>query len=162
MRVVTTFTASEVRALVGVTQRELSHWATTGVVEPHGRPAHGRGSRRLYTVVDVIQCKIVYRLRAASVPLQRVRKALAYLQAMEDDPAPLAELEVFSDGKRIFIRRSDDRVMDILAHQYVLWFSVADLIAEINETVGVAAATSDRAVREKSAIPVVGASHAAY
>lgn len=125
------FTSGQVQRLVGVSQRELAHWDATNVVQPHGRVAQGSGSRRMYTVTDVVHLKIVKRLRELGIPLQRIRRAYRTLQNLPDEPSPLAELEIISDGKRILVRRSDDRLVDPLMRQYALCLPLADLLSEV-------------------------------
>lgn len=129
------FTAGDVQHLAGVTQRQLTYWDESAVVRPHGRRAQGRGSRRLYTVLDVLQFKLVRRLREAGLSLQKIRRALQYLAEVHDEPAPLAELEILTDGQRILIRRSDEQLVDPLAQQLVLRLSLAELLAEVRDEV---------------------------
>ena len=125
------FTSGEVKKMVGVTQRQLGYWDDSALTHPHGRPAQGRGSRRLYTLLDMIQLKLIVRLRQAGFSLQKIRRALLTLSDLADEPAPLAELEVITDGYRILVKRSDELVLDPLVKQYVLRLPVADLLAEI-------------------------------
>ena len=105
------------------------------IARPHGRPAHGSGSRRLYTLLDVLQLKLILRLRQAGLSFQKIRRALLSLSDLADEPAPLAELEVVTDGHRFLIKRSNERLLDPLARQYVLRLPLADLLAEIEKQV---------------------------
>ena len=127
------FTSGEVQRLVEVSQQDLTYWDRSGLVQPTGRSAHGKGSRRLYTTMDVLQLKLVRRLRDAGLTLQRIRKALSLLKAMGDDPVPLAELEVLSDGRRIIVRRSDDVLLDPVASQYMLRLPLSLLLTELSQ-----------------------------
>ena len=54
---------------------------------------------------------------------------------MADDPAPLAELEVITDGHCILIGKSDETSLDPLARQCVLRLHLADLITEIERQI---------------------------
>ena len=129
------FTSGEVQRIVGLTQRQLGYWDNTALARPHGRPARGSGSRRLYTLLDVMQLKLILRLRQAGLSLQKIRQALLNLSDLADEPAPFAELEVVTDGRRILIRRSNDQFLDPLARQYVLRLLLADLMSEIERQV---------------------------
>lgn len=129
------FTAGDVRRLVGVTQRQLTYWDQSSLVHPCGRTADGAGSRRLYTLQDVCRLKLVRRLRGAGISLQKIRQALRgvlwALADLADDPAPLAELAVLADSKRLLIRRSDDLLLDPLAGQFDLRLSFAELLEAV-------------------------------
>lgn len=129
------FTSGEVQRIVGLTQRKLAYWDDPTLVRPQGRPARGSGSRRLYTLLDVVQLKLILRLREAGLSLQKIRRALLNLSDLVDEPAPLTELEVVSDGHRILVRRSDERLIDPLGRQFVLRLPLADLLAEIEHRV---------------------------
>ena len=129
------FTSGEVQKIVGLTQRRLGYWDDPALARPHGRPAQGSGSRRLYTLLDVIQLKLILRLRQAGLSLQKIRQALISLSDLVDEPEPLTELEVVTDGHRILIRRSTEELLDPLAHQFVLRFPLADLLTEIEDQI---------------------------
>ena len=148
------FTSGEVQRIVGLTQRQLGYWDDTALARPHGRPAHGSGSRRLYTLLDVMQLKLILRLRQSGLSLQKIRQALLNLSDLADEPAPLAELEVVTDGRRILIRKSNDQFLDPLARQYVLRLLLADLISEIEKQV--AASSQDGLSQEVEGISPAG------
>ena len=86
-------------------------------------------------MLDVVQLKLILRLRQAGLSLQKIRRALLNLSDLVDEPAPLTELEVVTDGHRILVRRSNDQLLDPLARQYVLRLPLADLLAEVEEQV---------------------------
>ena len=125
-------TSGEVRRRIGVSQRQLTHWDETDLVFPSGRLAEGSGSRRLYTLRDLIKLKVIVRLRGAGIPLQRVRRAFDVLDQLPDEPAPLAELEILTDGRRIIVVRSDESLLDPVASQYVLKLSLVELVEELD------------------------------
>ena len=150
------FTSGEVQKVVGLTQRQLGYWDDSGLVSPHGRPAQGSGSRRLYTLLDVVRLKLILRLRQAGLSLQKIRQALVSLSDLVDEPAPLIELEVVTDGHRILIRRSNEQLLDPLARQYVLRFLLSDLLAEIEKQV--ASGPQDRVSQSAQGLGSVGVS----
>ena len=139
-------TAGEVRWVVGVTQRELAYWDEIGLVKPHGREASGTGSRRLYTLVDVVHLKIIKRLRQAGVSLQRIRASFQMLADLPDEPAPLVELQVLTDGSRILVERSDAGVVDATRPQFFLRLPIAELLGEVDEAVGLGMTSSSDAL----------------
>lgn len=129
------YTSKDVQRLVGITQRQLTYWDETRLVCPQGHAADGRGSRRLYTTLDVIQLKLIRRLQEVGMSLQKIRRAFDFITDLPDEAAPLAELEVISDGKGIFVRRSNETVVDTLSGQLLLRLPLADLLAEVRNRV---------------------------
>ena len=148
------FTSGEVQKIVGLTQRGFGYWDDPALARSHGRPAEGSGSRRLYTLLDVVQLKLILRLRQAGLSLQKIRRALPSLSDLVDEPAPLTELEVVTDGHRILIRRSNEKLLDPPARQYVLRLPLADLLAEIEKQV--ASGPQDRVNQGVQGIGSVG------
>lgn len=129
------FTSGEVQRLVGVAQHTLTYWDRSAVVHPRGMSAQGRGSRRLYTILDVVQLKVIRRLREAGISLQKIRRTFELMADWPDEPAPLAELEVITDGTQILVRRSDNNLVDVLTGQFVLRLPLADLLTEVRNNV---------------------------
>jgi len=62
----------EVCALVGITYRQLDYWDRTGIITCE-HPAHGSGSRRLWTHVEIT------RLKAMVAAVEEARMTLAML-----------------------------------------------------------------------------------
>ena len=103
--------------VTGATQRELRYWDDKGVVRPSISQASGRGSRRLYSFLDLVQARAAKQLRASGLSLQKLRKALQTLKEHPDKVRhPLAGLKLMTDGKTLFCLTDDLKVMkDILA-----------------------------------------------
>lgn len=125
------YTSGEVRKLVGLSQRQLGYWDDSALIRPGARTADGRGSRRLYTVLDVLLLKAVRRLREAGLSLQKVRQVVEYIRQLPDESAPSVELDIATDGQRVIVCRSDDRLVDPLSRQFLLRLPLADLMAEV-------------------------------
>ena len=139
----TLFSSGEARRLTGASLRQLIYWDETDIIRPHAAPAKGQGSRRLYTFQDLVQIKVLMRLRRARVSLQKIRTVLALLTAMVDEPAPFAELDILTDGRQVLIRRSNDDMVDALTQSYVLRLPVSELLQEVRLELLPASATED-------------------
>ncbi|MDQ3700059.1 MAG: MerR family transcriptional regulator [Chloroflexota bacterium] len=139
---------------MGVAQRQLAYWDQSGLVRPHVEAAKGPGSRRLYSLTDVLRFKLVRRLRDTGLSVQKIRQALTYLDALLDEPAPLSELEVYTDGRRILVRRSDERLLDPLAQQFVLLLRLSDLLAEVQTEISAEVPEEDEEVPRPIAVQV--------
>lgn len=123
------FRISEVSRLVGATKRQLAYWDKTGLVSPSLRSATGRGSRRLYSVEDILALKILVRLLDSSLPLQRIRPSFSFIRRQSKT---LASSLLLTDGKTIYFYENSDVLVDTLKQgQTVLRIAVQDLISEV-------------------------------
>jgi DNA-binding transcriptional MerR regulator len=123
------FRTSEVSHVVGATYNQLVYWDKTGLVSPSLRAASGRGSRRLYSVEDIFELKILMKLLDSSLPLQRIRSSFHFIRGQSRD---LSSLVVLTDGKTVYFYEDYDVLVDTLKKgQTVLRVAVQDLIAEV-------------------------------
>lgn len=97
---------------IGITYRQLDHWARTGVVEPSIQHALGSGSQRLYSFRDVLVLKIVKRLLDTGVSLQQIRVAITQLSEYGVDD--LSSVTLMSDGASVYLCTSNDEVIDLI------------------------------------------------
>ncbi|MFH1381607.1 MAG: MerR family transcriptional regulator [Chloroflexota bacterium] len=127
------FTTREVSHIVGASPRRLAYWDKTGLLSPSLGPASGRGSRRLYSLQDIIELKLLLRLLKSSMSLQRVRASLRFIR---ERPEPLASLIIMTDGKTIYLYQNDNVLVDTLKHgQAIPRIVVQDLITEVQQKV---------------------------
>lgn len=111
------------------TARQLSYWDKTKLVSPQIKHASGSGSRRLYSLQDVIELRIVMSLLKAGVSLQHIRESLAFIKNMA---VPLVELIILTDGKNVYFTQEAGMLINA-AHsgQMVSQIIVGDLAREI-------------------------------
>ena len=103
-------------AVTGASERQLRYWDRLGIIKPSVGAAGGRGSRRLYSFLDLVQARTAKELRTGGLSLQKLRKALRILREHpEKIRHPLAELRLLTDGSTVF-RLTDDKavIKDIL------------------------------------------------
>jgi len=123
------FRISEVARVVGATHSQLAYWDKTGLVSPSVKSASGRGSRRLYSVEDIFELKILTKLLDSSLPLQRIRSSFRFIRGQSK---ALASFVVFTDGKTVYFYEDYDVLVDTLQEgQTVLRIAVQDLISEV-------------------------------
>ena len=138
MQAFNTKTASRV---TGASERQLRHWDRAGVVRPSVAQAAGRGSRRLYSFLDLVQARAAKQLRDDGLSLQKLRTALRLLRERpEEVKHPLAELRLVTDGRSLFKLTDDPGVLaDLLRrNQHVHVFAVAIKVLCDNVTKGLA------------------------
>ena len=123
------FRISEVARVVGASQGQLAYWDKTGLVSPSLRQASGRGSRRLYSIEDIFELKILVKLLDSSVSLQRIRSSFQFIRGRSRS---LSSLLLLTDGKTVYIYQDYGVLVDTLKQgQTVLRIAVQDLIAEV-------------------------------
>lgn len=116
--------------IVGVTYRQLDHWARTGLVEPSVRAATGSGSQRIYSFRDLLVLKIVKRLLDTGISLQQIRVAIDHLR--DRGTRELASTHLFSDGATVYECTSEAEVFDLLrGGQGVFGIAVGPTLTEL-------------------------------
>ena len=127
------FDVKEVARIVGASRRRLDYWNKTGLLIPSLKTVSEKGSPSVYSVQDIIDLKIILRLRQSSISLQRIRAGFRFIKEQQQT---LASSVILSDGKTLYLYQDDDLLVDILKKgQMVSRVSVQDLIEEVQEKV---------------------------
>ena len=108
------YTGPEVCKITGITYRQLDHWTTSSLINASIRNLKGSGFHRIYSFQDIIQIKLVNKLREAGVSLQKIRIALKNIQKVMGDDISISDVSVFSDGKSIYVISDNDQMIDLL------------------------------------------------
>jgi DNA-binding transcriptional MerR regulator len=105
------FSGKHVCDIVGITYRQLDHWARTDLVRPSLAEAHGSGTRRRYSYEDVLQLKVIRKLLDGGQSLQAVRKVIDRLR-VEGQSVSTANLVI--SGDTVALARNGDELVDLL------------------------------------------------
>ena len=134
-KMVDTFSSVEVSQITGTSCRQLAYWDVTGLLKPSVRSASGRGSRRLYSIRDLVELEIIVRLLTRSLSLQRIRSSFQFIRAL---PEPLEDLIILTDGDTIYLYKGEDAFLDTAKQQGQTAFRIVveDLISEVEGRVG--------------------------
>lgn len=145
------FSTAEVSRIIGVSRRQLAYWDRIGLIWPSFKKASGKGSRRLYSLRDLVELIIIGRLLDNKIPLQRIRKSFDCIRVL---PIPFSELEIVSNGETIYACKTGDFIVDTLRHgQTVLRLVVADLLREVEERAS-AVGSQEHPAESSAQIPV--------
>src|SRR6266567_9125884 len=134
------YTTTEVAHITGFTLRQLDYWAREKMIMPSFQQAHGSGSRRLYTVEDLVQLNIVRQLKKYSWSTQKIHKAIETLKDIMNDGNPLRNAILVHGKGTIFAlskTREGERILiDALSTtgQQVMSFVLETLLEEIKST----------------------------
>jgi DNA-binding transcriptional MerR regulator len=140
----TGFMLDMVARLTGATVKQLIHWDRTGLVQPSIARAQGKGSRRVYSFLDVVAIKTAVALRREGISLQKIRRCVRYLREMYPHlEQPLANLHLLTDGHSVFLLTSDTtqacqnrKVIDTLASGQMLFMvPIGRLACEVQREV---------------------------
>jgi len=142
--VVNTFTTEETSQIVIASIRQLGYWDNTQLLKPSLRGASGRGTRRLYSMNDIIELKIILSLLKSGLSIQRIRRSLQYVREIN---FPLSELRILTDGKSIYFSQEEGVLVDtVKSGQMVSQIIVGHLIQEVEEKVSRMFANKEMAV----------------
>ncbi|MGZ4132401.1 MAG: MerR family transcriptional regulator [Actinomycetota bacterium] len=125
------FRVPEVCKIVGITYRQLDYWARTDLVTPSVRDASGSGTQRLYSFQDLVTLRVIKSLLDTGVSLQRVRKAVDHLKAMDRS---VAGVTLMSDGRGVYEAHSPEAVVDLLMQGQGVFAIALDRVQEDVET----------------------------
>ncbi len=128
-----------VSEIVGITYRQLDHWARTGLASPSISKAKGSGSQRLYSFEDVVRLRVIKRLLDTGVTLERIRVALEELQRQGRE---LNDVTLASNGRTVYAIDDDRQLLDLLQRgQGVFAIAIEPLVAELRGEVSVLPST---------------------
>jgi uncharacterized protein (DUF433 family) len=95
------FTSEKVRALTGLSSRQLQYWDERNFVSPSLSRARGKGRRRLYDFRDLVALRVAADLRRSDISLQLIRRTVEHLRGL-DYNAPLAEIRFWADSGKMY------------------------------------------------------------
>ena len=111
------FTHREVIRILGVTEKQLAYWERLGFARPRAR-----WGEKFYGFGDLISVRAVKQLTDQRVPARRLRRAVEALRAqLAEVKAPLSELRIVSNGRRIVVEHDGAR-LEPLSGQLLLKF----------------------------------------
>jgi DNA-binding transcriptional MerR regulator len=121
--------------LVGISYRQLDHWARTGLATPSISKAKGSGSQRVYSFEDIVRLRVIKRLLDTGVTLERIRTALDELGRQGK---ALADVTLASDGRTVYAIDDERQLLDLLKRgQGVFAIALEPLVSELRGEVSV-------------------------
>ena len=109
------FNSKQALTLTKITQKQLVYWDSSGLVKPSISQASGRGSRRLYSYMDLLALLTVKNLKSEGFSLQKIRRCVGYLRrALPDISRPLSFWTLISCGRTIYLARDQATYVDTL------------------------------------------------
>jgi DNA-binding transcriptional MerR regulator len=94
-------TAGIVRA-TGFSHKQLDYWASTGLLVPGEQQSHGPGTRRLYSVDDLVQLQFIRHLKSYGWSTRKIGQAAKTLREVMDVSDPL-KYAILVHGKNMLI-----------------------------------------------------------
>lgn len=92
------YTAKVAERIVGITYRQLDHWARIGLLKPSLRAASGSGSRRLYGYTDLLELKVIKALREAGITLDKIKEIFNFVRHQLQSSAEVAHIVINGNG----------------------------------------------------------------
>lgn len=133
------YTTADITHIMGFSRRQLDYWAQQGVVVPSIQQSHGPGSRRLYSLDDLLQLRFIRQLKQHGWSTQKIRLAIKTLRTVMNDPDPLKNAVVFHSKGTILAlckTKAGERILlDALntGGQQVMWMVLETLTEEIQQ-----------------------------
>ena len=127
------YTSKQACRLAGISYRRLDYRVRQMLIKPT-QEARGSGSTRRWSPLEVVQLRVIRELRQAGVSLQKIRRAVSWLQrALPRVATPLTDLTLVTDGKRIFLLSPNPgKLIDVLADgQMALAIPMGGMLREV-------------------------------
>lgn len=128
------FGSRTVATLTGLSLRQIDYWDHTHFIKPSLMGSSGKGTRRLFDFVDLVQFRVAASLRSQGISLQKIRKCTTYLRKQRVRlERPLVSLKFLTDGESIFVLTSDPKVvMDTLKEgQLVFSLGIGEILKDL-------------------------------
>ena len=128
------FGSRTVADLTGLSPRQIDYWDRTHFIKPSLMGSAGKGTRRLYDFLDLVQFRVAASLRSQGISLQKIRKCTAFLRKKRADlERPLVSMKFLTDGESIFVLTSDPKVvMDTLEEgQLVFSLGIGEILKDL-------------------------------
>lgn len=131
------FNSKTASRIVGVSLRQIQYWDEQGFIRPSVKTAGGRGTRRLYSISDLVQLKVVKDLAGYGLSLQKIRRCLRHLKrSIANGAQPPASLRYLTDGEKLFVLTDDkSKILDAMDRQFVFSLGIGNLVRELNSEV---------------------------
>lgn len=130
------YASGDVERLTGLTQRQLSYWTTTGLIQPQDIRGSGRGRRLRYSYEDLVRLSVIKRLLDSGMSLQAIRRGVAFLRTLPGIAEPLTDVYLASDGSTIYAQRNTDEVLDALRDgQMVLALGLEGVVRQLDTNI---------------------------
>jgi DNA-binding transcriptional MerR regulator len=100
-------TAVEARDLSGVTYRQLDYWVRKGWVTPSLDPGHGKSSRRLFDIDDVVRLGVLCHLG-------RSRRNLTELGPKVQDLDLSGRFVIVSEADEVVTQAGDEEMIAVI------------------------------------------------
>ena len=134
------YTTSEIVQITGFTHRQLDYWAQRGLVVPNKQQSSGPGSRKLYSIENLIELNFVRRLKESGWSTHKIREAVETLKDIMGDPNPLKNAVLYHGGKKTIValcktKEGERIILDALSSggQQVMGIVLETLINEALE-----------------------------
>lgn len=96
------YTTAEIVRATGFSHKQLDYWASTGLLVPSQQQSHGPGTRRLYSVENLVQLQFIRHLKSYGWSTRKIGQAAKTLQEVMNVSDPL-KYAILVNGKNMLI-----------------------------------------------------------
>ena len=96
------YTTAEVARATGFSHKQLDYWASTRLLVPSEKQSHGPGTRRLYSVDDLVQLQFIRHLKSYGWSTRKIGQAVKTLREVMNVSDPL-KYAILVHGKNMLI-----------------------------------------------------------
>ena len=97
------FSTGQLAQFVGVPEYEVDYWAKTELLVPSIERAYGQGTRRRFSVEDVLKATFIKRLRKEKWKPNQIKTAMSVLRHALVNPDYLRDPVLVHDGRALLV-----------------------------------------------------------
>jgi len=130
-------TTPEAARILGVVLRTLQYWIATGLIKPALYPG-GYGSSVVLSYWNLLELGVIDELRQRGCPVQRVRKAVAYIEKMGskiyERKLVVTEKDILDYGNLAKMNgKEKSRIISLVEHRGQMYFvNLKDVKQKVN------------------------------
>jgi DNA-binding transcriptional MerR regulator len=120
------FETKEVVSLTQIRRPMLDYLCRSGIVVPATPGGRGRGRKRMYSFGDIVFLKVITRLLQAGVSVKRMKDSFAGMNRKFREMGETSRIPgiLVTDGKSIYFRDRDKKLVDLMSGQQCFAFLV--------------------------------------
>ena len=103
--------------ICGCSYRQIDYWVRSGLIPPPEVPAEGPGSRRAFSLLDLIRVRTIVELKKKEIPVSTIRRVLDSLTDKWRVADPRLSGQIMIVGDQLLWNLSGEQLLEVIEGQ---------------------------------------------